>query len=325
MSLDSITSALRKGLDSILHVEWLSTAITILVVAVVTIIVSHLVTKLLRRLLHMDVNPLPALSIFINIARVTVWVIGLCVILSSCFGINVSAAIAALGIGGIAVSLGFQNTLSNLIGGLQISLAKLIMPGDRIKVGANEGIVNDITWRNTSIVAANGDVILIPNSVINSEALIKLKRDQDVRVDIVITHTDEALDHVATAMEQAVDKALAAVTVMDKSAKVYFTAVTHLGYQGVLCFTIIEGTKVDEAKDIALKAIDRYAVRAKDDPQGAPSESSQVGEDIIALRKDLRTEKTHHRKSRLSRREQRKLAQRHKRPRPTKTTTKPKE
>lgn len=262
MSLDSIISALRQGLDQVLHVQWLSTVITIVVVAVVTLVLSRLATKLLRKLLHMDSNPLPALSIFINIARVTIWAIGLCVILSSCFGINVSAAITALGIGGIAVSLGFQSTLSNLIGGLQISLAKLIVPGDHIRVGSDEGIVHDITWRNTSIVAANGDNVLIPNSVINSEALTKLKPDEDVRIDIVVPHTDEALDHVATRMEQAVDAALSKITVLDKPAKINFTEVTREGFRGVLCFTIIEGLKPAEAKDAALRAIGKDALKA---------------------------------------------------------------
>ena len=43
----------------------------------------------------------------------------------------------ALGIGGIAISLGFQDTLSNLIGGLQVSLLRIIKPGDNIEVGSS--------------------------------------------------------------------------------------------------------------------------------------------------------------------------------------------
>lgn len=302
MSLEKIIDGLRQGLDSLLHVPWLSTAITVIVVAVITLILAQLAAKLLRRLFHMDVNPLPTLSIFINIARGTVLVIGLCVILSTCFGINVSAAVTALGIGGIAVSLGFQSTLSNLIGGLQISLGKLIMPGEHIKVGSNEGIVNDITWRNTSIIAANGDTILIPNSVINSEALIKMKRDADVRIDIFIPHSAtqrESLDQVATAIEQAADKALGAITLLDKDAQVYFTEVTRDGYHGVLYFTVVEGVKLSDIRDTALRAISQYASQDAPKPQ-RPASEGLFGQSIIGKR--------HRKKMRLSRRQQRKLA-----------------
>lgn len=51
--------------------------------------------------------------------------VGGSVMLSTCFGIDVSAAITALGIGGIAISLGFQDTISNLIGGVQVSCCAL--------------------------------------------------------------------------------------------------------------------------------------------------------------------------------------------------------
>ena len=53
--------------------------------------------------------------------------------LSTCYGVDVSAAITALGIGGIAISLGFQDTIANLIGGLQVSLLRIIKPGDNIE------------------------------------------------------------------------------------------------------------------------------------------------------------------------------------------------
>lgn len=174
MNIDSIIDTFRRWLDTILHWEWLSTAVTVVVILLVTMVLARLAAVTLRRIFNSNKGPLPSASIFINIARVAVWIIGICIILSSCFGVNVGAAITALGIGGIAISLGFQQTLSNLIGGLQVIMSGIVEPGDHIKVGTNEGIVHDVTWRNTTIRTVDGNEVIIPNSVINTEALIKI-------------------------------------------------------------------------------------------------------------------------------------------------------
>lgn len=71
-------------------------------------------------------NPLPASSLIINIGRGVVWVIGGSIILQSCFGINPNALVTALGVGGVALSLGLQDTLSNLIGGIQMTLMGVV-------------------------------------------------------------------------------------------------------------------------------------------------------------------------------------------------------
>ena len=102
--------------------EWLGTLITAVLILTLTAVVGHLLTKFLRKVLNYS-DELPSSSIFINIGRAIVWVVGGSVMLSTCFGIDVSAAITALDIGGIAISLGFQDTISNLIGGVQVSCA----------------------------------------------------------------------------------------------------------------------------------------------------------------------------------------------------------
>ena len=62
-----------------------------------------------------------------------------------------TAVVAALGVGGIALSLGLQDTLSNLIGGVLITFMRIVTPGDNIQVGAHKGVVQDINWRQTRI------------------------------------------------------------------------------------------------------------------------------------------------------------------------------
>jgi small-conductance mechanosensitive channel len=92
----------------------------------------------------------PSATILANLTRVFIYVLGLLTIFYS-FGINITPALTALGIGGLAVALALQDTLSNFFAGLQIIASKQITTGDFIKLNSgDEGYVADITWRYTN-------------------------------------------------------------------------------------------------------------------------------------------------------------------------------
>lgn len=156
--------------------DWFLTLFTALVIILVTGIAASLTTKFLRRILKLDAVVLPSASIFVNIARAAIWTAGVCIMLATCFNINVTAIIAALGIGGVAISLGLQDTIANLVGGLQLTVGKIVEPGDRIKVGDDTGIVIDTTWRHTRLKTDDGDEAIIPNSVINKAAVTRINK-----------------------------------------------------------------------------------------------------------------------------------------------------
>ncbi len=255
MNPEDQAEGLRAFIQNFVHVEWLSTLLTVLFIAAFTAVVARLATKFLRHLLSHDRTPLPSSSIFINIARVVVWCVGASVALSSCFGIDVSAAITALGIGGIAISLGFQDTLSNLIGGLQVSITGLVEPGDNIDVGGQRGIVRDVTWRHTTIENAVGEQVVVPNSIINKTALLKLRAPNVVTFPVVVTAQGDGLDEVARAMEVAADEAVGTLGELEVPAKLVFSEVTDYGYRGTMTLTVAEGVLPAAAKDAALRAI----------------------------------------------------------------------
>lgn len=109
-------------------------------------------------------NLLPSASIFTKIARLIIFVIGMLIVLQT-LGISITPIITALGVGGLAVSLALQDTLSNLFSGLHISLSRQIKPGDYVRLDSGEeGYVTDITWRNTTIRALPNNLIVIPNA-----------------------------------------------------------------------------------------------------------------------------------------------------------------
>ena len=102
------------------------------------------------------------------IQRVTilfVYVVGLLVLLDY-LEISISPMIAGLGIGGLAVALALQSTLSNFFAGTQIVSDRVARVGDYIELdnGVIRGYVTDVGWRSTRIRTTFNNLVIIPNS-----------------------------------------------------------------------------------------------------------------------------------------------------------------
>ena len=253
-------------------VDWLSKLIVIAVALAVTALASRLALKLIHRVLSHDSVPLPSSSIFANIVRVVIWAIGVSVILSSCFGIDVTAAVAALGIGGIAISLGFQDTLSNLISGLQLSIMGIVEPGDNVEIGGQQGIVSDVTWRHTTIVSSTGERIMVPNSVLNTSSLIQLPPPRKVVVPVSVVASGDELTAVSDRMAQAALAAAQEVGGVEKEPSVQFTDVTSFGFTGNVVVWMEEGADPAAAKDAIVRAIAPLTREASSTQRGAAEE-----------------------------------------------------
>lgn len=107
-------------------------------------------------------------SIVGNIIKVIVYCVGILVILQS-LGISITPVLTALGVGGLAVALALQDTLSNLFAGIQILSTRKINPGDYIKLeSGQEGFVEDVSWRYTTLKSSDNNMIIIPNSKLSS-------------------------------------------------------------------------------------------------------------------------------------------------------------
>jgi small-conductance mechanosensitive channel len=105
-------------------------------------------------------------SILRNIAKILLYLISFLLVIQN-YGVQVYPLVATLGIGGLAVALALQPTLSNLFSGLQIIASKKIEIGDLIELeNGKKGIVSDIAWRNTTITTWQNNTIIIPNSKI---------------------------------------------------------------------------------------------------------------------------------------------------------------
>jgi small-conductance mechanosensitive channel len=112
-----------------------------------------------------------ATSIFANLARFGVLALGVLVTLQT-LGVSVAPLLTALGVGGLAVALALQDTLSNLFAGLHVIASGEIRPGDYVLLDSGEqGYVQDINWRNTSLRSLSNNTVVVPNARIASSIL----------------------------------------------------------------------------------------------------------------------------------------------------------
>jgi small-conductance mechanosensitive channel len=85
--------------------------------------------------------------------------------------------LTALGVGGLAVALALQDTLANVFAGIHIILAKDISPGEFVRLDSGqEGFVENIGWRNTTIRTLPNDLVVVPNSKLSAAVVTNLSR-----------------------------------------------------------------------------------------------------------------------------------------------------
>ncbi len=97
------------------------------------------------------------------------------------FGISIAPIITAMGVGGMAVAFGVQETVANIFSGLHIILTRQVKINDFIKLSSGEeGRVTDISLRFTTITpAADGSTIVIPNKNIAGAVITNFSRPRD--------------------------------------------------------------------------------------------------------------------------------------------------
>ncbi len=242
--------------ETLVGASWAATAVMVAIILLCTAVVSKIATRFVRGILAFNEDKnLPSTTIFVNIVRGAVWILGLCIMLDTCFGVNVSAIIAALGVTGIAISLGFQDTLSNLIGGLQVSLMRIVKPGDNIEVGSSMGVVQDVTWRHTTIINTSGETVIIPNSIINNTALVQLPPLTKVKIPVVVATGGEQMEEISEALRKAATLAAESIGAVEEPPQVLFSSVDALGFSGSIVFFMKNSEDVFPAKDAVVRAI----------------------------------------------------------------------
>jgi len=107
-----------------------------------------------------------------TLTRLFVFGVGL-IILLRIWGVSITPVITALGVGGLAVALALQDTLSNLFAGVHLLVEAPITVGNYVRIGADEeGTVTDIGWRTTRIRTGSNSTIIVPNKTITNGIIL---------------------------------------------------------------------------------------------------------------------------------------------------------
>lgn len=119
------------------------------------------------------------------VAKLVLWSIVLLIMLSN-LGVNITAVITGLGVGGIAIALATQKILGDIFSSFIIVFDKPFEVGDFIVINEFRGIVERIGLKTTRLRSITGEEIIIPNSNMIDSRIQNFKRMEERRVQFTI-------------------------------------------------------------------------------------------------------------------------------------------
>jgi MscS family membrane protein len=129
----------------------------------------------LRALAHGHAGTSSLILLGERIIKAGIFVLGIFAVLTS-LGFNMSTALAGLGIGGLAIGFGAQQTIANLFGGVSVLVDEVIRVGDVCRFGDRGGTVEDIGLRSTHVRTDERTLLSIPNGTVASINVENLSR-----------------------------------------------------------------------------------------------------------------------------------------------------
>lgn len=138
-------------------------------------LIAFLIAAYVRRTVEQDPAAATTMSAFGFIGRVVLWTLVLLVGLAS-LGVNITALVAGLGVGGIAVALALQSILGDLFASFSIVLDKPFVIGDFIVVGEFMGSVEHVGLKTTRVRSLSGEQLIFSNSDLLGSRVRNYKR-----------------------------------------------------------------------------------------------------------------------------------------------------
>lgn len=147
--------------------------------------IRELVLGLVRRRAGNGDEDAAALSSAIGVinvlVNVVVWLLAAILILDN-LGVNVTALVAGLGVGGIAIGLAAQGIFSDLFAALAILFDRPFRVGDVISYGTSTGTVEHIGLKTTRIRSLSGEQLVMANTKLLEQQVANLRRIEERRV-----------------------------------------------------------------------------------------------------------------------------------------------
>lgn len=144
--------------------SWTPQFLLVLFILSLTLMCVRIAGDLVRFYGDQIPGALPVSTLTQTLAQLGVVILGFLIILNQ-LHVSIAPILTALGVGGLAVALALQDTLSNLFAGFYVAVAGQVRLGDYIKLDTGEeGYVTDISWRTTTIRTLGSNMIIVPNS-----------------------------------------------------------------------------------------------------------------------------------------------------------------
>lgn len=144
-----------------------------------------------------------------DLMKVVVVIFSLFFILGGILQFNITSLLAGVGIGGLAIALAAQESLSNLFGSFTIFLDKPFTVGDLVKVGEVQGTVEAVGFRSTRIRTADKTFVTVPNKVMVDSYVdnftLRTHRRVNMTIGLNYDTTPEQLKNIIADLQQYMD------------------------------------------------------------------------------------------------------------------------
>ena len=221
------------------YVFYINRTVYIVIILSATVAASNLAGKIFRNYIGRTSFPIPATGLAYGVLKGTILVVGFVIALSF-LGVSIAPLITAMGVGGLAVALALQDTLSNLFAGMHILMEKAIRVGDFIRLEAGqEGYVEDITWRTTRIRMLPNNVVVIPNNKLSQSVVTNYflpEKRMSLSLSVGVSSASDP-DRVETLLLDEANKAIGEVDGMLAEPEPSVRLIPGFG-QGTLDFTL---------------------------------------------------------------------------------------
>jgi MscS family membrane protein len=186
--------------------------------------------------------------------KVLVVVVGSLIMLQN-FGVNVTALLAGLGIGGVALAFAAQDTVANVFGTITILLDRPFKLGDLIKIGDTEGTIDELGFRSTRVRTFYNSIITIPNSVVAKERIDNLT---ERRGWIRFRHTLGFTYNSTPAQLQAFSKQFKEALLKDKSVDINRVVVNFNSFGDYALNVLVNFHYHLEPGEVDLERVNKY-------------------------------------------------------------------
>lgn len=163
---------------------------TVLLIIVCLFAVKTLL-KLTDRIFDRIKVPKTVLGILRAVVKVLFYFLAVLIVLGY-LGIPVTSLIAAMSIVGVALSLGVQNFLTNVVGGLQMLVSHPFNVGDYVEAAGCAGTVTEIGLFYTKMMTPDNKLVQMPNSSVVSSNIVNYSAEPTRRVDLTVTASYDA-------------------------------------------------------------------------------------------------------------------------------------